>query len=297
MVTSQHEAAHRIFQDRPELLSPVFRVLGVPLPEHADVEVLSPDVTEIRPLERRVDTVLRVGQAEGEQFMLAIEAQGSRKDDKAVSWAYYLSYLKAKYKCPALLLVICQDKATANWATGPFRLGPEGWAALSLHPLVVGPGNLPLITDQREAAQDLGLATFSAMTHGRHPKAPAILEALARALTTVDEETSTYYSDMLEISLRDNTPEKELWRKLMTSRTLFPGRGTIVETTFLEGKAKGRTEECAEKVLRVLDKRGILLEPATRERIKSCDDLSRLDLWFDRAFTVRMIDELFVEET
>ncbi|OEV06003.1 hypothetical protein AN216_00545, partial [Streptomyces oceani] len=60
MVTARHEAAHRIFQDRPELLSPVFRILGVPLPPKVEVDVLSADATEIRPLERRVDSVLRI---------------------------------------------------------------------------------------------------------------------------------------------------------------------------------------------------------------------------------------------
>ncbi|MEY9993590.1 hypothetical protein ABIE67_005622 [Streptomyces sp. V4I8] len=30
MVTSAHEGMHRIFQERPEILAPVFGVLGVP---------------------------------------------------------------------------------------------------------------------------------------------------------------------------------------------------------------------------------------------------------------------------
>jgi hypothetical protein len=71
MVTSPHDASHRIFQDRPELLVPAFWVLGVPLPDEPAVEVLTPDVTEIRPLERRVDTVLRVRPTDGEDFLSA----------------------------------------------------------------------------------------------------------------------------------------------------------------------------------------------------------------------------------
>ncbi|WP_329618541.1 hypothetical protein [Streptomyces sp. S465] len=98
MVSSRHEAAHRIFQERPELLAPVFRILDVPLPEEAAVEVLTPDATEIRPLERRVDSVLRVDPPAGGGFLLAIEAQGRRDPGKAVSWAYYLSFLAAKHE-------------------------------------------------------------------------------------------------------------------------------------------------------------------------------------------------------
>ncbi|MFJ1993665.1 hypothetical protein [Streptomyces asiaticus] len=208
MVSSRHEAAHRIFQDRPELLAPVFRILDLPPPEKAAVEVLTPDATEIRPLERRVDSVLRVNPLEGDGFLLAIEAQGRRDDAKGGSWAYYLSYLTAKYERPALLLVVCQDKATADWAMGPFQLGLDDWTALSVHPLVLGPGNVPVILDPEEAAQDLTLATFSALTHGSHREAPAILKALARAMGTADPESVSYYSELLEIGL--GAPQREL---------------------------------------------------------------------------------------
>ncbi|MBB5117499.1 hypothetical protein AF335_03025 [Streptomyces eurocidicus] len=292
MVTANHEASHRIFQERPELLEPVFRILGVPLPRNAVVEVLSADATEIRPLERRVDSVLRIEPPDGSGgLLLAIEAQGRRDGDKAVSWAYYLAYLKAKYDCPALLLVVCQDKATADWAAGPFDLGPDGWTALSVHPLVLGPGNVPPIIDPEEAAQDLAMATFSAMTHGRSQDAPAILDALARALGTADKESVAYYSELLEIGLGES-PARKTWRNLMI-RTYFPGRGTLIEETLLEGEAKGS----AQMVLRVLEKRGILVPAETRERITSCTDLHTLERWMDRALTVSTADELFEDES
>ncbi|MFI9308339.1 hypothetical protein [Streptomyces triculaminicus] len=294
MITSRHEAAHRIFQDRPELLEPVFRILGVPLPAKASVEVLTADTTEIRPLERRVDSVLRIeppGDSAG-GLVLAIEAQGRRDPDKAVSWAYYLSFLKAKYGCPALLLVVCQDKATADWAAGPFRLGPEGWTSLSVHPLVLGPDNVPVITDPERAARHLALATFSAMTHGRGEEGPAILEALARALDTADPESTAYYSELLEIGL-GNSPAREIWRKLMP-RTYFPGRGTLIEQTWQEGEAKGRLEQSALSVLRVLESRGIPVSPAVRERIMTCTFMDTLGYWLEAAVTVSTAEEIFV---
>jgi hypothetical protein len=101
MVTSAHEGMHRIFQERPEVLSPVFGVLGVPFASKATVDAVTTDVTETRPLERRVDTVLRVGPADGEDFLLAIEAQSAKNEEKASSWAYYIGHLQAKYRLPA----------------------------------------------------------------------------------------------------------------------------------------------------------------------------------------------------
>jgi hypothetical protein len=240
--------------------------------------------------------VLRIEPPDGGGFLLAIEAQGRRDRAKAVSWAYYLSYLNAKYECPALLLVVCQDETTAGWAAGPFRLGPDGWTALSVHPLVLGPGNVPVITDPEEAAQDLTLATFSAMTHGRDRNAQVILEALAHALGTADPESVAYYSELLEIGL-GNTPARDIWRNLMSAGTYFPGRGTLIEETYLEGKAEGRAEERAQLVLRVLDNRGVPIPSETREHIIGCTDLDTLGRLLDRAFTVREADELFAEDS
>jgi hypothetical protein len=295
MVSSSHEAAHRIFQDRPELLAPVFGILGVPLPRKAAVEVLTPDATEIRPVERRVDSVLRVRPPDGEGFLLAIEAQGRRDPDKAVSWAYYLSFLTAKHGCQALLLVVCQDKTTADWAAGPFPLGPEGWTALTVHPLVLGPGNVPVITDREEAARDLTLATFSALTHGRARDVGEILEALALALGAADPDSVAYYSELLEVGL-GATPAREIWRKLMP-RTYFPGRGTLIEQTWREGEAEGRAKERAMMVLRVLENRGIPTLSATRDRVTACTDLETLGRWLDRAFVVDTAEEIFGRET
>ncbi|MEU1318767.1 hypothetical protein [Streptomyces tibetensis] len=76
-----HEGMHRIFQERPEILSPVFGVLGIAFPEKAAVYVIGTDVTEARPLARHIDTVLRIGPSDGEDFLLAVEAQ-ERRDNK-----------------------------------------------------------------------------------------------------------------------------------------------------------------------------------------------------------------------
>ncbi|TDC70138.1 hypothetical protein [Streptomyces hainanensis] len=301
MVTSRHEAAHRIFQERPHLLTPVFRILGVELPEPAVVEVVNGDATEIRPLERRVDSVLRLTSQRGEAMLLAIEAQTRQDPDKASSWAYYLSYLKSKYRVPALLLVVCRDKATADWAAGPFHLNTNGWTSLQLNPLVLGPGNVPVITDPAEAAENLPLAAFSALTHGDAPEAPDILDAMVSALRGADTESVDYYSQLLEIGL-GGTRALDIWRKLMI--IFFPGRGLEIEERYLEGRAEGKAEGREEgreegarmlvrALLRMLDQRGVHLAPEALERIRTCTDLDQLALWMDRVFTHDTADALF----
>jgi len=300
MVTSSHEAAHRIFQDCPDLLGPVFDILGVPLPSPATVAVLTPDATEMRPLERRVDSVLRLssGGNGGDGLLLAIEAQSRRSATKPSSWAYYLAHLREKYGCPVLLLITCQDKATARWAAGPFDFGPAGWNhSLAVRPLVLGPDNVPVITDPEQAACSLPLAVFSAMTHGNDPDVAVILEALATALGATDGETTDYFTELLEIGLGEG-PARETWRKLMAVGTYFPGRGTIVEESYLKGRAEGHEEGRAEghhagmaearrqTLLRLLDKRGVPVCETARKRIADCTDADVLDRWLDRALTV-----------
>lgn len=297
MVTSRHETAHRIFQERPALLAPTFKLLGVSLPEDASVEVLTPDATELKPIERRIDTVLRLRPRNGgAPTMLAIEAQGRPDPEKARSWAYYLAFLESKNRCPALLVVVCQDKDTAEWAVGPFHLGPDDWKHLTVRPLVLGPGNVPVILDPEEAAADLAMATFAAMTHGRSPDAPAILKTLAQALGSADREALRYYSELLDTGLGD-TPARRTWRKLMKNGSYFPGRGTFVEETYLEGKAEGKAEGeavgAARSVLRLLEMRGIPVTPSQRDRALACTDLAVLDRWLELAFRATDAEQVF----
>jgi hypothetical protein len=290
MVTSAHEGSHRIFQERPEILTPVFKVLGIALPEKATVDAITTDVTETRPLERRVDTLLRVDPSDGDPFMLAVEAQERRVATKASSWAYYVAYLEAKYDLPVLLLVVCRDRATAKWATGPFGREARGWTAQRTYPLVIGPDNLPKITDRRTAAENPAMAVFSALTHARSPDIDAILEALGGALQSMDKQSAEYCNEFLDVSL-GNTPAGDKWRKILSFVSYFPGRGTVRETAYLEGTAE------ASLILRVLEKHGVPVPEDTRDRITSCTDLEVLTLWFDRALTATRAEDLFTEES
>ncbi|MFJ4079566.1 hypothetical protein ACIP2Z_11465 [Streptomyces iakyrus] len=291
MVTSTHETSHRIFQDHPEVLTPVFEALGLPPPAKATIEVLSPDATELKPLERRVDTVLKVEPSEGGGFLIAVEAQTAPTPDKGFSWSYYVAHLHAKYGMPVLLVAVCKNRPTASWAAGPFECRVRTWTTQSTRPFVLGPNNVPEITDESVVARQPALATFSAIVHSESANAAAILELLARGMRSFDKPTAKYWCEWLEVGL-ENTPVRETWRELEKMvATYFPGRGTLFEETYLEGKAEGK----AESILSVLDKRGIPVPEATRDRITSCTDLDTLTLWFDRSLTATTAEDLFTD--
>ncbi len=139
MVGSSHEALHRIFQKDPALLTRALqRVLHVPFPEPSEIVAMNVDLTEVEPIERRVDTLLRAETDLG-TYLLVVESQGKKDECKRSSWAYYLSYLYAKYRCEPVLIVITQNSATAQWAARPIQLGLPGWYSLTVRPLVLVP--------------------------------------------------------------------------------------------------------------------------------------------------------------
>lgn len=291
MVSSSHEAMHRIFQEAPGVFTRTFRALGLPFDDPVAVSLLPTDLTETRPLERRVDTLLRFDTAHPDaSFLLAVEAQSKRDPGKPASWAYYLAHLYAKYGLPPVLLVVCQDKNTAIWAAGPVDIGPPQWPALTLRPLVLGPHNVPAITDPDTAVRDIPLATLSAITHGKDPDAGAILKALAAALKTVDEETASIFIELTEQGL-GTAPAAQIWRDLMAVDLSF-FRSETAQRLRGEGRAEGRAED----IILLLTKRGIPVPEEARDRITDCTDLDTLSVWFDRAITATSAEELFAEE-
>jgi hypothetical protein len=118
MVSSSHEALHRIFQEDPGLFARAVKGLGVLFDTPVSVSKLPTDLTENRPVERRVDTLLRMDTADNGSFVLAVESQGRRDPDKPASWAYYLSHLYAKYRTPR--------SSSSSARTGAPRPGRRG---------------------------------------------------------------------------------------------------------------------------------------------------------------------------
>jgi hypothetical protein len=283
VANSPHEALHRIFQEDTSLFARAFnRLLGVALPTPRTVSVLNTDATEIRPLERRIDTVLLAEVETGDQIVI-VESQTERNDDKLTSWPYYIAYLHAKYECPVTLLVICPKQTTAKWARQPIEIGPAGLPCMVVRPFALGPDNVPAITDLTQACEDVLFTVFSALTHSRSENAAAILKVLAAALDTIDTDTAGYFAEFTEVGLGDTTARKA-WRALMSTQN-YPYVSQL--------RAQGRAEGEAKAVLLILDGRGIHVPQTVRDQITSCTDTTLLEGWLHRALTITSIEDLF----
>ncbi|MGY5008882.1 hypothetical protein ACWCY6_12475 [Streptomyces sp. 900105755] len=221
-------------------------------------------------------------------FLLAVEAQGGQDLDKPASWAYYLAYLYAKYKMPAVLLVVCRDRHTAAWAAQQVSLGPPQWPTLTLRPLVLGPDTVPVIDTPEAAAKDIPLAVLSSALHSRAPESDAIRKALAAALKGLqadDEDTASIYIELTEQGL-GKTPAADLWRHLLA----------VDLSIFQSQTAQAlRAEGLAEALLVVLSGRGIHISDDARDRITTCDDHDTLTTWLTRAATATTTAELFMQ--
>ncbi|MEZ3177208.1 hypothetical protein KYY02_00325 [Streptomyces pimonensis] len=331
MVSPPHEAMHRIFQHDPGLFSRVSRFLGVDIPTPVKATALPTDLTETNPVERRVDTLLRFETAEQGAFLLAVEAQSRKHPDKPASWAYYTAYLWTKYRLPTALLVVCQDHATAKWAEQSVSCGPPQMPTLTLHPVVAGPHNMPVITDPEEARADLALASLAAITHAAEPVVDAILKALSTALRDEPEDIASPLIEFTAQGLGKN-PAKHLWRNLVAVDLSFyksylaeevraevrkevrqevreevqrevrqevreevqrEVRQEVREEVRREVRQEARVEGRAEDILFVLEQRGLDVSDDVRSRITDCTDPDLLRHWLARAVTAPKAEEVF----
>lgn len=283
---------HRIFHHDSEMLGRTFRALGLSLPAPDTVSIISGDVTEIRPMERRIDTLMRCETVDGEAYLVLVESQRAVDEDKKYTWTYYLAYLADKYRLPVLLLVICHDQRVAAWAAQPFKHGAGAHAALTLRAVVVGPHNVPVILDEEVAQEYVPLTVLSALTHAKDADIGAILTTLAAALKKMDDRQEAYdLAEIMGVGLA-NTQAGEIWRQMMAIDTSWY-RSAFSQQLRAEGRAEGIVEGRGEAVLRVLDKRGVVLSEDQRARVEGCTDLDQLDVWLDRAVTATRAAEVF----
>ena len=280
MPSSMHEAFIELFRHQPALVAELLAdPLGLDVPPHQRARLESTDITDLVPTQYRADAVVALTTDDVPMLAVVVEVQLRRDPAKQWSWPVYVTNLRARLQCPTVLLVICADERTAAWSATTIPLGHPG---LTLTPLVVGPGRVPVVTDPAVAVRSPELAVMSAMAHGNHPDRDRVWRALLAALTSVDQERSTLYSDIVLAAL-PAVARREL-EALMATRT-YEYQSDFVRRNVAQGRA--------ESLLVVLDARGISVSEADRGRIMSSTDLKLFDAWLRRAVTATTIEDLF----
>ena len=107
---------------------------------------------------------------------------------------------RARYRCPAGLLVVAPKPEVAAWCAEPIDTGVPGFV---LTPPVLGRRAVPVVTDPAEAARRPELAVLSAMAHGESEQGAAIAAAVLPAVRGLDDERARFYGDLVLNSLNE----------------------------------------------------------------------------------------------
>jgi hypothetical protein len=278
MPTLEHNAIVEMFRENPELAPHLLALLfHVDVPPHASVVVVESSLDQLIPVEFRADLVLELRDANGVLVLaIVLEVQRDKDPDKEYSWPVYVTVVRAKKRCPTVVLVVAPDAEVAAWAAQPIDLG-LGFG--TLRPVVLGPASVPEVTDPAVAERETELAVLSAVAHGNGPNGLAVVQAALVALARLDREHAAVYFQIIWNALRE--PMQRALEALVMERqtegeaTFPPFVQRIVDRALHEGELKGKRDT----LLQLLARAGIALTEDDVARVKACDDLALLDRW------------------
>ncbi|MFI6578251.1 hypothetical protein ACIBFB_20885 [Nocardiopsis sp. NPDC050513] len=284
-ISPEHQIYTELFSDSPDMAVEFLRGLGVEVPDYRRSEITSCDLGHVDPVERRSDVAIMLrGPSPEDPFDklmgVIVEVQRDESERKRFTWPEYLACLRSRHECPVSLLVICPRQSVADWYAEPIALGHPGFV---LHPLVVGPSDIPIVTDPATVAESPTLGVLSAAAHGAGRS--DVLDALHTGLSGIAPEQATKYIGYSLHLLSDTNGQKAL-EKLMMADTF---EYTSAWTESLEAKGE------AKMLLRILRAQGVEVTEDARERITGCQDLTQLEAWADRVPSITSIDQLFDE--
>ncbi|HSN97367.1 MAG TPA: hypothetical protein VLS89_03680, partial [Candidatus Nanopelagicales bacterium] len=296
MPSIEHNALVQLFRDNPALVPRLLdELFGVVVPPHATVTVVEASLDLLKPIEFRADLALELRDVAGRiVFAAVLEAQLSDDPDKKYSWPVYVTVLRARKRCPAAVLVVAPDEHVAAWAAQPIQLGPTRDMGM-VRPLVLGPAQLPRITDIDSALRVPELAVLSARAHGNGPDGLAVLAAAMAGLEVLEPEAAGVYFHVIYEALRD--PVRRAMEAMVMSRMNLPKIPLPQYVLDLHAemrahRAQGKAEGMREVLLDLAGRTGVPLSSAAIEQITACSDIATLKRWIENALTARTTDEL-----
>jgi hypothetical protein len=252
--------------------------------------VVESTLDQMIPVEFRADLVIELRSAAGALVLaIVLEVQRDDDDDKKYTWPVYVSVVRARKRCPTVVLVVAPDAEIASWAAQPIDLG---LGLGTVRPLVIGASSVPEVVDPAVAEKEVELAVLSALAHGNGPNREAVLAATETGLerlAEVDREHAAAYFEMIYTMLRD--PAKRVLEALVMQRqtenkaTRAPFIQRFIDEGLREGKLDGLREGelkgRRDALFRLIARAGVQLDEGDRARILACTDGATLDRWLD----------------
>jgi hypothetical protein len=293
MPSTLHEALVLLFRESPRLAPMLLaRVLGIEVSPDggiagiADVQVTSAEFADLDPAEYRADVVLRVpderDRDRATQEVFIVEVQLEPDDAKHFTWPQYVIGARTRYRCRATLVVVAVDERVALWCAQPIELDRAGNV---FRPLVIGPGDIPVITDEAEARRSPELAVLSVIAHGREPGSEAIGAAALAACDRLDNPRSSLYADLIYLNL--NQIARAALEAVMDLRN-YEYQSDFARKYFAQGIAQGYREMLRD----LLAHRFGALPASVGTRLEQADGAT-LKAWGNRALTAASLDDVF----
>ncbi|WAS94727.1 hypothetical protein [Nannocystis punicea] len=276
----------------PDLLWPGERSPG-------PIRITAGEFVDLNFAEHRADVVLGLGGAPGRpDEALVVEVQVERDARKRWTWPVYVAGLRARLGCPVTLVVVSLDPEVARWCAEPIDLGRR---RTTVHPWVLGPEAVPVITDPERARELPELAVLSVAAHADEPGAEQIALVALEATRELDDQRGILYPDFV-VALLGRVARTALEKLLMANGRWEP-LSDMFRKPWLEGiaegeakgEARGKAQGKADLLLKLLQLKGFTPSDEQRSRVLDCRDEAQLETWAARVLTATRLDEVFAD--
>ena len=279
MPSPRHDAINEFFTDDPGVVVEALNeFLGIELPTNLPVRVEEPQFNDRPSTDFRADAVVTVGPPRNLSHGIIVEIQQKATLEKRRQIPRYAAMAWLALRCPIRVLVVCPSAADAAWFREPIKTNLPGY---TFEADVLGPEEIPVLTDPKEIASKPNLAALQMMAHG-HLK--DVREIFVKGLEGLPYDYAMQYYGHVRRMVADRVGKK--LEELVKKTTVY---NDLVREHQALGEAKGE----AKALLLTLSARGIEVSEEARTRITTCDDLGQLDTWVRRAVSAESVDEVF----
>jgi hypothetical protein len=286
MPTMTHQALASLFRDKADLAMHLFQAgTKTPLPAEMKVESYATQFTDLSPPEYSADAAYLIKDGDEVQDAVVVEIQLSPKQEKRASWLQYVATAHRKLLRPVTVMVLAVTEEMARWceeAYGYDRVGN------TFRPLVIGPGDIPRITDLEQAKALPALAVLSVAAHGQEPGAEKIGIPAALACEALDSPFGPRYADCIYEWLNQGA-RRALEEYYMTTQG-YEYQSEWARRAAAEGRKEG-IEEALSKQL--AHKFGELPDWA-KQRLRAASDAD-IERWLERVLVAGALDDVFAD--
>lgn len=219
---------------------------------------------------------------------VVIEVQLSPSAEKRASWLQYVATAHRKLLRPVTVIVLAVTEEMVRWCREPHgydRLGN------TFRPLVMGPSDIPRITDVEQARVLPELAVLSVAAHGQEPNAEAIGIPAYLACRTLDNSFGARYADAVYEWL--NQGARQALEKYMTMQG-YEFQSELARRSAAEGRKEGLKEGEQKLLARQLVRKFGALPDWAQRRLRAASDAD-LECWADRVLDAGTLEDVFAD--